>query len=296
MAGNTTVTASVQPSGLYLYPSAVFHGMAIKELFAIVYLMCRKYSQDRRVIKTPIFYTSLIALFLNLVDLLVFGASLQYIITPFLPDGYLSLYYTSILKAAVFVTQLPLIMNHTVILVRVVGIHTMKSKEFYFLSIMSVIHLMGAILMWFYGFLSVRRSDFFNSPEYTAFTLFAGICVVLDAIINVSAAILFLSMIGKALNVPTSQIMREMMFKHDGAKWILLILLNLYMTYTVILTLFIGPNEWVTVSYHIGPFANFVTLYLFLECSYVAAKDIVQTHTTAMSFNKSSNMSISINH
>ncbi|KAI8904860.1 hypothetical protein EDD86DRAFT_212944 [Gorgonomyces haynaldii] len=145
-------------SGFYLYPSAVFHGLAVHEFASCAYLLFKRLSDDFKVIKTPLFYLSCLALIANVIDLVAYSLALQFLIIPKSLAEYSSPYYVRVLNMCVFAYQIPQLFNHAVILLRILGVHEQKSGQFLFLAFLAISHLLVVLIAWFYGYIATQRS------------------------------------------------------------------------------------------------------------------------------------------
>ncbi|KAI8904859.1 hypothetical protein EDD86DRAFT_76686 [Gorgonomyces haynaldii] len=281
MSSNTVDNST--GASYYLYPSAIFHGLAVHELTQCVMQLVSKLIQDRNAYKMPIFYVSVLAVIANIINLVGFMATLQFLITP---SGrtYTDPYYMRLLTMCVFTVQIPMILNHAVILLRTISFHKLKSKEFIGISLFAIVHLLAAVVSMVFGFLSTRRTDFYNDKQYyPAFVLFGGVAIFADACINIVSSILFIFTIGNALHVPRKELFYEMMMNNHGFRWVLVVLVNTYVLFSVLYTVIstTGGNNYIATAYHVLPFSNFLILFCFLQVSYQAARDLVIKHTMA---------------
>ncbi|KAI8904858.1 hypothetical protein EDD86DRAFT_212941 [Gorgonomyces haynaldii] len=278
----------------YLYPSAVFHGLAFHELMSCSYLLLSKAmsSEGAKVVKTPIFIVSTIALILNTLNLFVFVGILDELVSP--PSVFNKVYDT-LLRVAVFSNQLPVLLNHCVIMIRMSTFEKWRSPKFMTVLLLVVLHLMATVMTMSYGFIVTQRSDFYNHKLYNYFILFSGLGLLLDAIINVVASFFFLHTIGSALEMTRNEMFKEMVFNHDLGRWMLIVGVNLFYVYTCVYTITIGNSNIVATAYHVAPYSNFLVLYTFLEGSYVSAKSMVQRHTMANKTSTNSQMTFSVN-
>ncbi|KAI8908351.1 hypothetical protein EDD86DRAFT_16369 [Gorgonomyces haynaldii] len=130
--------------------------------------------------------------------------------------------------------------------------------------------------------MTLKEHKFFFSPTFKLWALTTGICTVTDAVINLLAAFFFLKHIASVMNISAFKMVAAIMVKHEGMRWIALIILNIFFVIAMIWGAFVDSTSSIVVlSYHASPFGMFLALYTFLESSYVAARDLIEEHSIA---------------
>ncbi|KAI8913459.1 hypothetical protein EDD86DRAFT_262454 [Gorgonomyces haynaldii] len=258
-------------SGDFLESSMIFNGVGLHEACGCAFILISKLLADYKVWKTPIFYMSLISLIVNTID-----APPETLDSP-----HWQSYYTA-LKLYTCIVNLPQVFTHCVILLRLRGFTDTRSKSFVSIGILVGLHALVYAANVYLGITVTQTQIFYQAPLYPIWIMSNGLCVVLDAIINIVASILFVLQIANALNIPQNQIFSIMMLRHDGLRWLTIIGMNCYFVTSVLYAVLINSTaKLVSVSYHAAPFGMYVVLYTFLECSYVAARTIIEEHSLA---------------
>ncbi|KAI8913458.1 hypothetical protein EDD86DRAFT_245099 [Gorgonomyces haynaldii] len=240
----------------YLYNSMVFNGVALHEAACCTFILIAKFLMDKQVWKTPIFYMSCVALLAMIVahyvDMRVTHPPPEEDTSP-----HWQTYY-SYSKVYSVVVNLPQIFTHCVIILRLRGFCDAKSRSSITLMSLTVLHAMVYCANVYLGVNILSQPKFFEAPLFPYWAMSNGVCVLLDAIINISASALFVLHIATALNIPRHKLVSAMFLQHDGLRWLAVIGMN-----------------------YAAPFGMFLVLYTFLEGSYVAAKKMIEQHSMA---------------
>ncbi|KAI8903379.1 hypothetical protein EDD86DRAFT_215233 [Gorgonomyces haynaldii] len=278
-----------QGNRFYKYPSAVFHGLAYAELATCVLLLAQKLMSEKSVWKTPIFIVCVLSVLVNMMNLGLYGEIMFELITY---HGAATSVYDVCTNIIIFSLQIPVILNHIVILIRMDAFTDRKSVQFMVISGLAVIHLFAVIGSYVFGSMSFTEKLFYESKAYRPFILCSGLAILLDSTINVLSTVLFVKAIGKLFSVPTRQLILEIMYNHQGGRWIVVILSSIFFAFALIYTLIAGgANNVIATAYHVTPWANFLVLCTFIQFSYVTTKQVLKTHTVASRFKSNASSS-----
>ncbi|KAI8908350.1 hypothetical protein EDD86DRAFT_247541 [Gorgonomyces haynaldii] len=258
----------------YLYNASVFHGVGLQEAACCLYLLLSKGLSDRKVTKTPIFVLSSIAFIVICVEhgLIMFMG--QFLQNPPPEDatdpGWIRYRYA--LQTMATILNTPKVCVHMVILLRIVAFNERKSPIFISVASLVAVFCCVFVVNAYLAVITTGQFHFFNAPTYKFWLFTTGICMALDAVINITAAIVFLKHIASVLKIPSAVLFRTIMVRHDGMRWLTLIGVNVYFVIAVI---------WGVAVSDVSTFGMFIGLYTFLESSYVAAKQILEENTMA---------------
>ncbi|KAI8909837.1 hypothetical protein EDD86DRAFT_247171 [Gorgonomyces haynaldii] len=264
--------SSESRQGAYKLAGQVFHGIALGELMCCCMLLFRKFSSDPNVIKTPIFLCAMVAIFWCLVTLSMYSIALV-LLTKKMDDGdpYWPLYYAVTLPVECFGT-ISCVFSHAMILIRLKAFSGIRSIQFGVMAFLSFAHICTGAASGYLG-IKVRlfMANFWLGPQYKTWIFLAGLTVMIDAVLNLASAYLFLSHICSALNMKPIQMAKNVFLQHEGPRWVALLCNTL-----------LGVNQThITVVYHMTPFQYLLAIYCFLESSYVAARAIIESHSIA---------------
>ncbi|KAI8909200.1 hypothetical protein EDD86DRAFT_247459 [Gorgonomyces haynaldii] len=238
----------IERPGGYFYPSAVLHGAALHECGCVLMIFVTKLIQDKNSWKKPLFSISVVSFCLSLISNLLYMFSLDYLMFP-RDDIFGMLYYTRVLKMlAVF----PAATNFSM--------QVKKSPKFLFLAILCGCYFCLLCLGAYLGIKAFEENIYFYlASTYTAWQLVTAISLFVHIAVVLGGTLLFLLHIANALEMSGLVLLREMATKHEGLRWVALLGMQLFSLITSLM-------------------AAFLTLYLFLESSYSAAKDMIQNH------------------
>ncbi|KAI8908457.1 hypothetical protein EDD86DRAFT_247634 [Gorgonomyces haynaldii] len=240
-------------SGDYLHPGAIFHGAGLYEGLCVVKLILARLSKDKRAIRSPIFAISVLSLILCFVNQVCYMYTVAYLERPWGGAAGLAQYFMVV---------------KTIVVLPGLNSNLKKGVAMICMGILCVAYFGLWIALSYYGVYSMNaNSNFWLAPTYATWQLFKGLSAICNVIVILGGTILFLGHIARSLNMSPVLLLREIALKHDGPRWIAMIALQL-----------------MSLSATFMGVMRFLTLYLFLESSYSAAREIVESHGASKKF------------
>ncbi|KAI8904884.1 hypothetical protein EDD86DRAFT_212999 [Gorgonomyces haynaldii] len=238
--------------GNYLFLSTVFHGISYCEASCCVALLLSKLLTDNTALKKPVFYLSCLSLAVNLVTQGAVTHAVSFLIhepEESASDPRWQAYYKATQLIAV-TARMPELFTHIVILLRMSAFAESKTIGSAILTGMIVIHGLCYIPTVIFGYMTMSQPAFYLAPTYWLWMITSGVCLLTHAAISIMAAVLFLGRIAAVMQIPPSEIMRSIMLRHEGLRWIILICMNVYYIFAVAWSVLVSSSaQLVGISY-----------------------------------------------
>ncbi|KAI8909834.1 hypothetical protein EDD86DRAFT_247169 [Gorgonomyces haynaldii] len=258
--------------------------LGLCEFAVVAFHLFQKYDSDKKVIKTPLFRIAVGAVVSSGIVLACYMFSLWYLDQNY-PYSHPWRHGYHMLLAVLFVISMfPAILIHIMLLIRMRGFGGVRSRPFIVTSVLCAAHLIVFLGSSYLGIICVIVTDgfFYNAPQYELWMSSAGLCIFLDAFINLSSSFLFLREICIALELDVYHTMKELVKKHHGVHWIGMILVNTNFVVTVIYSVFRkNSRNYITANFHLSPYMNLISLYCFVDASYFLAREMITKHSKA---------------
>ncbi|KAI8904857.1 hypothetical protein EDD86DRAFT_76672 [Gorgonomyces haynaldii] len=268
----------VQP---YYYWSTLMHGLGLYEGFACASKLL-SIMEQKNYRRSSIVITSCITMLLAAIQLVGVMVILNFIYAPW--DSFEAPIYYTLLNLCFYVGSIPPVTIHIIMLQRLSGIYTTRSRQFIMIFSMAVIHLILVCIRLYYISQVTMVSKFYTSPLYGTYLIISTATMIVDNVVNVIGSAFCLLAIGNVYELKAKTVFRELYYRHDGFKWLLVILLNLYSIGTMIYSLLTtAANNYITVAYHISPYLEFLTIYVFLEHKFVVPSALLERNDKSRS-------------
>ncbi|KAI8914321.1 hypothetical protein EDD86DRAFT_199034 [Gorgonomyces haynaldii] len=250
----------------------LFHGMTIHESCNCFMLLFSKLLSDNRSFRKPIWVLSLFVVLTNLVY--VFSYTAFYLF----PEGGIN--QSVSLAVIVFSGQIPVLLTHAVVMIRMTMIIRTRSKTFIVTSILIILHVICVMSIYYFGYLSISGPQFFSlSPHYGKLLASIGLELILDCAVTMISAIVFIHRIAKGLNIRTIDLVSFLGMKHDGPRWASILIVHLFFILVIAASLLGESGYLSSVGYSMKPWSIAVVIYAFLESSYVSAQAVMETYS-----------------
>ncbi|KAL2912533.1 hypothetical protein HK105_204355 [Polyrhizophydium stewartii] len=257
-------------------PSLIFQGIGISELLAALMFMLTAKPETRR---TAIFWLSAVAWVFITAALAIDVAILDYFTSPYdladrhwhpkmVMSGFFTGFVGDLCLLALFIVRLRIFYRNSFVLWLLAVLGTS--------AILIVLPADYIAIAANIEVINDRLDYFTNSPHIGLVNLLFTISHSTQCLFSALSSMAFLWAIGKGLGFSKKGFLYEVMFNHDGIRFIVIIGLNITVALFNLLAYFNGYDYINYCMWYLPTLVSSIELRTFLITSYVAPRDIIE--------------------
>nr|KAJ3403041.1 hypothetical protein HK105_004161 [Polyrhizophydium stewartii] len=258
-------------------PSLIFQGIALAELTAALMFMVTSKRESR---KSAIFRLSCIAWVFVVVATALDIGILDFFVSPYpLPEKF---WHPKMVLAGFFVGVCAELTMMALLLVRLNIFYGIKSPVFWLLLLIGFASVCFAIPGNYLAVLANvdvfegKYAFFTDSPRMTPANALFGAARACEGLFSALSSMSFLWAIGKSLGFSKKGFLYEVMFNHDGVRFLVILGLNITITTFAITAYFRGYDYITYCSWYMTTLIYAIEIRTFLIASYVSTRDIIE--------------------
>nr|KAJ3421684.1 hypothetical protein HK105_002708 [Polyrhizophydium stewartii] len=216
---------------------------------------------------------------------------LDYFISPYAHSG--PYWHPKMVCAGFVLNPIALAVMLLLFMVRIRVFYQNSSPVFWLLLLLAIATFALSVLGSAWGIISDldvfdgKIMIFTDSPHINMANAFFAACHAAEGLFSSLSSMAFLWSIGKSLGFSKQGFFYEVMFKHDGIRFIVIIILNLIVAGFAVDAYFTQFTYVTFTSWYMPPLIDAIEIRTFLITSYVSTRNIIQTKTVAQTGRRS---------